>query len=135
MTDNYVILMQWVMCPRYTETWPDYVHQELSRTINNIQAVRIIQRTQHYYFQDIYGHSDITLRFEGLVETVSRYDATDPRDRIYAMGNMIVDSDQWFEVDYRVAWEILVSYQLEQSLKLVACYMRYFCRLLLFLAI
>lgn len=97
------------MSPRYTETWPDYVHKELSRTLNNIQAVRIIQRVRHHYFQDLYGHSDINLGFEGLVANVSRYEATDPRDRIYAMGNIIVDSDQWFEVDYRIPWEILVS--------------------------
>lgn len=113
MTDNCLTTVQWIMCPRYTETWPDYIHPELSRTINNIQAVRIIQRARHYYFQNLYGHTDITLGFEGLVETVSRYDATDPRDRIYAMGNMIVDSDQWFEVDYRVPWEILVSCRLK----------------------
>ncbi|KAI1200645.1 hypothetical protein F5X97DRAFT_331832 [Nemania serpens] len=104
-----IFALAWIMCPRYTETWPDYIHPELSRTINNIQAVRIIQRARHYYFQNLYGHTDITLGFEGLVETVSRYDATDPRDRIYAMGNMIVDSDQWFEVDYRVPWEILYT--------------------------
>lgn len=97
------------MCPIYTETWPTYVHQQLSRTINNIQAVRIIQRSRHYYFQEQYGYTNIVLGFEGLVESVSRYEATDPRDRIYAMGNIIADSDRWFEVDYRIPWQILVS--------------------------
>ncbi|KAI0875901.1 hypothetical protein GGS24DRAFT_453278 [Hypoxylon argillaceum] len=106
--DN-IFALAWIMSPRYTETWPDYVHKELSRTLNNIQAVRIIQRVRHHYFQDLYGHSDINLGFEGLVANVSRYEATDPRDRIYAMGNIIVDSDQWFEVDYRIPWEILYT--------------------------
>ncbi|KAI0429442.1 hypothetical protein F5Y09DRAFT_310254 [Xylaria sp. FL1042] len=106
--DN-IFALAWVMCPRYTETWPDYVHQRLSRTINNIQAVRIIQKARHYYFQDTYGPTDIALGFEGLVDSVSRYEATDPRDRIYAMGNIVADSDQWFEVDYRVPWQILYT--------------------------
>ncbi|KAI0804300.1 hypothetical protein GGR55DRAFT_659452 [Xylaria sp. FL0064] len=106
--DN-IFALAWVMCPRYTETWPDYIHQRLSRTINNIQAVRIIQKARHYYFQDTYGPTDIALGFEGLVDSVSRYEATDPRDRIYAMGNIIADSDQWFEVDYRVPWQILYT--------------------------
>ncbi|KAI1128964.1 hypothetical protein F5Y10DRAFT_162906 [Nemania abortiva] len=106
--DN-IFALAWIICPRYTETWPDYIHPQLSRTINNIQAVRIIQRARHYYFQDAYGRSDIMLSFGGLIENVSRYEATDPRDRIYAMGNIIVDSDQWFEVDYRVPWEVLYA--------------------------
>ncbi|KAI0114362.1 hypothetical protein GGR51DRAFT_546509 [Nemania sp. FL0031] len=106
--DN-IFALAWIMCPRYTESWPDDLHSQLTRTINNIQAIRIIQRARHYYFQDAYGHSDIMLSFEGLIETVSRYEATDPRDRIYAMGNIIVDSNQWFEVDYRVPWEILYT--------------------------
>jgi len=97
------------MCPRYTETWPDYVHERLSATINNIQAVRIIQRSRHYYFQERYGPSDVALGFEGLIEYVSRYQATDARDRVYAMGNIIADGHHWFEVDYRVPWQILVS--------------------------
>ncbi|KAJ3577518.1 hypothetical protein NPX13_g3047 [Xylaria arbuscula] len=106
--DN-IFALAWVMCPRYTETWPVYVHQQLSRTINNIQAVRIIQKSRHYYFQEHYGDTNIALGFEGLVENVSRYEATDPRDRIYAMGNIIVDSDLWFEVDYRIPWQILYA--------------------------
>ncbi|KAI0908323.1 hypothetical protein F4823DRAFT_640312 [Ustulina deusta] len=106
--DN-IFALAWIMCPRYTETWPDYVHQQLSRTINNIQAVRIIQKARHYYFQGEYGHTDIALSFAGLVDSVSRYEATDPRDRIYAMGNIIADSDQWFEVDYHVPWQILYT--------------------------
>ncbi|KAF2968708.1 hypothetical protein GQX73_g4904 [Xylaria multiplex] len=104
-----IFALAWIMCPRYTETWPDRIQEDLSRTINKIQAVRLIQRARHYYFQDTYGHTDISLSFEGLVAFVSRYEATDPRDRIFAMGNMIVDSDQWFEVDYRVPWQILYT--------------------------
>ncbi|KAI8626514.1 hypothetical protein F5Y19DRAFT_445920 [Xylariaceae sp. FL1651] len=104
--DN-IFALAWVMCPRYTETWPDYIHQKLSRTINNIQAVRIIQRARHYYFQDTYGRTDTSLSFERMVEFVSRYEATDPRDRIYAMGNIVADSKDWFEVDYRIPWQIL----------------------------
>ncbi|KAK5633759.1 hypothetical protein RRF57_009473 [Xylaria bambusicola] len=104
-----IFALAWIMCPRYTETWPAYVHQQLSRTINNIQAVRIIQKCRHYYFQDQYGETDIALGFEGLVDSVSRYEATNPRDRIYAMGNIVADSHQWFEVDYRVPWEILYT--------------------------
>ncbi|KAI1299571.1 hypothetical protein F5Y03DRAFT_365783 [Xylaria venustula] len=106
--DN-IFALAWVMCPRYTETWPDYIHPQLSRTINNIQAVRIIQKARHIYYQDTYGPTDVTLGFEGLVDSVSRYEATDARDRIYAMGNMIGDSDQWFEVDYRIPWQILFT--------------------------
>ncbi|KAI8953105.1 hypothetical protein F4801DRAFT_588491 [Xylaria longipes] len=106
--DN-LFALAWIMCPRYTETWPDYVHEQLSQTINNIQAVRIIQKARHYHFQDLYGQNDIALGFEGLVESVSRYEATNPRDRIYAMGNIIANTDQWFEVDYRVPWEILYT--------------------------
>ncbi|KAI0399354.1 hypothetical protein F4802DRAFT_51092 [Xylaria palmicola] len=101
--------LAWIMCSRYTETWPDYVHPQLSRTINNIQAVRIIQKARHYHFQDKYGPTDISLGFEGLVESVSRYEATDPRDRIYAMGNIIGNTTQWFEVDYRIPWQILYT--------------------------
>lgn len=97
------------MCPRYTETWPDYIHEKLDRTINNIQAVRIIQKARHYHFQDVYGPVDFNLGFEGMVESVSRYEATDPRDRIYAMGNIIANPEQWFDVDYRIPWQILVS--------------------------
>ncbi|KAI0467691.1 hypothetical protein F4859DRAFT_525119 [Xylaria cf. heliscus] len=103
------LVMRWIMCPRYTESWPDYIHEELSRTINNIQAVRIIQKARHYHFQEVYGRSDAGLGFESLVESVSRYEATNPRDRIYAMGNIIANTDQWFEVDYRVPWEILYA--------------------------
>ncbi|KAJ2977554.1 hypothetical protein NUW58_g7775 [Xylaria curta] len=106
--DN-IFALAWIMCPRYTEQWPDCVQQMLNRTINNIQAVRIIQRVRHYYFQDVYGPTETVLGFEGLVESVSRYEATDPRDRIYAMGNIIAHSDQWFEVDYRVPWQILYT--------------------------
>ncbi|KAI1749509.1 hypothetical protein F4782DRAFT_513417 [Xylaria castorea] len=106
--DN-LFALAWIMCPKYTETWPDYVHEQLSRTINNIQAVRIIQKARQYHFQGVYGQTDIALSFEGLIESVSRYEATNPRDRIYAMGNIIVDTAQWFEVDYRVPWEILYA--------------------------
>ncbi|KAI1419424.1 hypothetical protein F5Y12DRAFT_778060 [Xylaria sp. FL1777] len=114
--DN-IFALAWIMCPRYTETWPDYMHQQLSRTINNIQAIRIIQKARHYYFQDIYGHTSISLSFEGLVDSVSRYEATDPRDRIYAMGNIIADSDRWFEVDYRIPWQILYTDIAQRFLK------------------
>ncbi|GAW24724.1 hypothetical protein ANO14919_143160 [Xylariales sp. No.14919] len=106
--DN-IFALAWIMCPRYTETWPDYIQNQLSRTINNIQAVRIIQKARHYHFQDVYGPTKIALSFEGLVINVSRYEATDPRDRIYAMGNIIVDSSQWFKVDYRIPWQVLYT--------------------------
>ncbi|KAI1813225.1 hypothetical protein GGS20DRAFT_577762 [Poronia punctata] len=106
--DN-LFALAWLLCPPYTETWPDYVHHRLSRTINNIQAVRIIQRVRHHYFQDKYGPTDLALSFENLVEYVSRYEATDARDRVYAMGNIIQDGNQWFDVDYRVPWQILYT--------------------------
>ncbi|KAI0967196.1 hypothetical protein F4678DRAFT_475412 [Xylaria arbuscula] len=106
--DN-IFALAWIMCPRYTETWPEYIHPQLSRTINNIQAVRIIQKARHVYYQDTYGPTNTVLGFEGLVDSVSRYEATDARDRIYAMGNMIGDSNQWFEVDYRIPWQILYA--------------------------
>ncbi|GAP86951.1 putative heterokaryon incompatibility protein [Rosellinia necatrix] len=106
--DN-IFALAWIMCPKYTETWPDYIHQKLSRTVNNIQAVRIIQKARHYHFQETYGPTDIGLGFEGLINTVSRYEATDPRDRIFAMGNMIINSGEWFEVDYRIPWQILYT--------------------------
>ncbi|KAI1173251.1 hypothetical protein F4777DRAFT_589985 [Nemania sp. FL0916] len=104
-----IFALAWIMGPRYTETWPDYVHSQLDSIINVIVAVRGIQRARHYYFQDRYGKSSNVVGFGALVENVSRYEATDPRDRIYAMGNILADSKDWFDVDYRVPWEVLYT--------------------------
>ncbi|KAI0195469.1 hypothetical protein F4808DRAFT_452851 [Astrocystis sublimbata] len=101
--------LAWIMCPRYTETWPDHVQKYLSRTLYNTQAVRLIQQARHCHLADVYGQSDYSLSIEGFVETVHRYGATNPRDRMYAMGNMVDDSHKWFEIDYKIPWESLYA--------------------------
>ncbi|KAI1322375.1 hypothetical protein F5Y16DRAFT_42009 [Xylariaceae sp. FL0255] len=106
--DN-IFSLAWLMCPRRTESWPSHIHERLDQTINNAQAVRIIQRVRHYYFPELYGHSDVSPSFENLVENVSRYEVTDARDRIYAMGSMVEDGSNWFEVDYRIPWQVLYA--------------------------
>ncbi|KAI1493946.1 heterokaryon incompatibility protein-domain-containing protein [Biscogniauxia mediterranea] len=106
--DN-ILSLAWIMEPRKTETWPGFTTYNMNNTINNIQAVKGIQRVRRKYFQHIYGQTEGMLSFEALVANSSRYGATDPRDRVYALRNVTTDSEEWISVDYRTPWEIVYA--------------------------
>ncbi|KAI5917519.1 heterokaryon incompatibility protein-domain-containing protein [Camillea tinctor] len=106
--DN-ILALAWIMEPRKTETWPDFIPHSMNNTINNIEAVKGIQKARRKYFQNIYGRTEGTLSFEALVANSSRYGATDPRDRVYALWNVTTDAEEWVSIDYRVPWEIVYA--------------------------
>ncbi|KAI1501673.1 heterokaryon incompatibility protein-domain-containing protein [Biscogniauxia marginata] len=104
-----LLALAWIMEPRQTDTWPDFIAHTMDNTLNHILAVKEIQKVRRKHFQLVYDESQTNVSFETLVINSCRYGATDPRDRIYALQNMAMDSDKWVNVDYTVPWEIVYA--------------------------
>ncbi|KAI1341021.1 heterokaryon incompatibility protein-domain-containing protein [Xylariaceae sp. FL0016] len=115
--DN-VFALAWIMEPRTTTTWPGALQERLESTLKKLQAVRLIQEVRHVLFHDMYGPSTWSSNsFQQLVFYAVQYDSTDPRDKIYAMQNLADDSENWFQVDYRIPWQILYANVAKRFLK------------------
>ncbi|KAI0476418.1 hypothetical protein GGR56DRAFT_693877 [Xylariaceae sp. FL0804] len=89
--------LAWLMQPRVTGTWPGSLHERLGDTLDKLHAVRIIQHMRHAHLRSEADRPRFT--FEEALAAASQYDATDPRDKIYALQNLAEDSTEW-QVEY-----------------------------------
>ncbi|KAI0118583.1 heterokaryon incompatibility protein-domain-containing protein [Hypoxylon sp. NC0597] len=109
--DN-VYALAWVLTPRSIEVYPDYISDDQNSTLNNLAAIQHIQRRRRQLYGDSHWHEKGRKNispFSSCIADVSRFGATDPRDKMYALQCFAEDANEWFEVDYRVPWEILYT--------------------------
>ncbi|KAI6084537.1 heterokaryon incompatibility protein-domain-containing protein [Hypoxylon rubiginosum] len=108
--DN-VFALAWMLLPRSVGLYPDYIADDLNRTLNNISAVENIQRRRRRLFGDLYQTRG-DLIFQPLISRLvnsCRFGATDPRDKLYSLQYFAEDADMWFDIDYGVPWQILYA--------------------------
>ncbi|KAI0835320.1 heterokaryon incompatibility protein-domain-containing protein [Hypoxylon sp. FL0890] len=109
--DN-VYALAWMVTPRSVEVYPDYISENQNGILNNLAAIQHIQRRRRQQFGDSHWHEKGRTNispFSACIADVGRFGATDPRDKMYALQCFAEDSNEWFEVDYRVPWEILYT--------------------------
>ncbi|KAI1653373.1 heterokaryon incompatibility protein-domain-containing protein [Daldinia decipiens] len=105
--DN-VFLLAWMILPSNITLYPDYILDDLDRTLDNITAVQYIQRRRKRLFQDIAeGINKSAWSLVTYLGYTSRLSSTDPRDKLYALQHVAQDANTWFKVDYRVPWQLL----------------------------
>ncbi|KAI1760717.1 heterokaryon incompatibility protein-domain-containing protein [Hypoxylon sp. FL1150] len=108
--DN-IFALAWILLPRSVGLYPDYILDDLNRTLNNISAVENIQRRRRRLFGDLYQTRG-DLIFQPLISRLinsCRFGATDPRDKLYSLQYFAEDADMWFDIDYGVPWQILYA--------------------------
>ncbi|KAI1775572.1 heterokaryon incompatibility protein-domain-containing protein [Hypoxylon cercidicola] len=108
--DN-IFALAWMLLPRSIGLYPDYISEDLNRTLNNISAVENIQRRRRRLFGDLYQTRG-DLIFQPLISRLvnsCRFGATDPRDKLYSLQYFTEDADMWFDIDYGVPWQILYA--------------------------
>ena len=99
--------LAWFIHPRQVGDYPEYVEAALGTLFHNLTAILEIQKFRIRTFNDTYKASRTAIYLLETLQSVRRFGATDPRDKVYAMQNLATDSDQWLEVDYRVPWQIV----------------------------
>ncbi|XXG94923.1 hypothetical protein Hte_001182 [Hypoxylon texense] len=108
--DN-IFALAWMLLPRSIGLYPDYIPDDINRTLNNISAVENIQRRRRRLFGDLY-QTRPDLIFQPLISRLvnsSRFGATDPRDKLYSLQYFAEDADTWFDIDYGIPWQILYA--------------------------
>ncbi|KAI0173430.1 heterokaryon incompatibility protein-domain-containing protein [Hypoxylon sp. FL1284] len=108
--DN-IFALAWMLLPRSIGLYPDYIADDLNRTLNNISAAENIQRRRRRLFGDVYQTRG-ELIFQPLISRLvnsSRFGATDPRDKLYSLRYFAEDADAWFDIDYGVPWQVLYA--------------------------
>ncbi|KAI1414373.1 hypothetical protein F5Y13DRAFT_159446 [Hypoxylon sp. FL1857] len=101
-----------MVTPRSIEVYPDYISEDQNGTLNNLAAIQHIHRRRRQLFGDSHWHEKGRKNispFSSCIADVGRFGATDPRDKMYALQCFAADANEWFEIDYRVPWEILYT--------------------------
>ncbi|KAI2608974.1 heterokaryon incompatibility protein-domain-containing protein [Hypoxylon fragiforme] len=111
---GHVFAVAWILVPRNIGLYPDYITDDLDRTLNNLTAIESIHRQRQNRFG--FMVNDLASRGVGLVPLLvttlvlaTRLGATDPRDKLYSTKYLTVDADTWFAVDYSVPWQVLYA--------------------------
>ncbi|KAI1642464.1 heterokaryon incompatibility protein-domain-containing protein [Daldinia loculata] len=105
--DN-IFSLAWMILPSNITLYPDYILDDLDRTLNNITAVQYIQRRRKRLLQDITeGINKLAWSLVTCLSYTSRLGSTDPRDKLYALQHIAQDASTWFRVDYGVPWQLL----------------------------
>ncbi|KAI1372158.1 heterokaryon incompatibility protein-domain-containing protein [Hypoxylon crocopeplum] len=108
--DN-IYALAWMLLPRSIGLYPDWISDDMNRTLDNIFAIQSIQRRRRRLFADVYLPGK-DLPFSPLITYLahsSRFGATDPRDKLFSLQYFAEDASTWFEVDYGVPWQILYA--------------------------
>ncbi|KAI0378220.1 heterokaryon incompatibility protein-domain-containing protein [Hypomontagnella monticulosa] len=108
--DN-IFALGWTLLPRSIGLYPDWIQDDMNRTLDNIFAIQNIQRRRRSLFADFYTPGQY-LPFLPLITYLAnsnRFGATDPRDKLFSLKYFADDVDAWFEIDYKVPWQILYA--------------------------
>ena len=112
-TFDQVFAIAWLLSPRWTTLWPDWVTEDFLVVEPSLLACNTIQ-THRIRNQQIRegANNRLSAPFHLLLEGSSHCQATDPRDKIYALRNLATDllSDDWVpKPDYERPWEDLYT--------------------------
>ncbi|KAI2641412.1 heterokaryon incompatibility protein-domain-containing protein [Hypomontagnella submonticulosa] len=108
--DN-IYALGWILLPRSIGLYPDWIQDDMNRTLDNIFAIQHIQRRRRSLFADVYTPGQY-LPFQPLITYLGnshRFGATDPRDRLFSLQYFADDVSTWFEIDYKVPWQVLYA--------------------------
>ncbi|RSL46492.1 hypothetical protein CEP54_013834 [Fusarium duplospermum] len=115
---NAIFALGWIMQPPRTTFWPDYLPYTYEESKNNLMAMNNIQIYKVKAFPSCYslnGYNGRTRSFLTLLLYTSRFAATDPRDKIFALsglhlGSILPGSHDWIpKADYTIPWEVLYT--------------------------
>ncbi|KAI1383847.1 heterokaryon incompatibility protein-domain-containing protein [Hypoxylon trugodes] len=99
-----------MILPKNIGLYPDYISDDLNRMLNSILAIQHIQRRRKRLLQDLNGGSNKShWSLATFLNYTNRLGATDPRDKLYALQYIAQDASTWFQVDYKIPWQILYA--------------------------
>ena len=113
-----IFALAWLFLPRKTIAWPDWFMSDnpvmgYNDLEPNLMTVLNIQRSRLRIEQEQSGSDFVSLTsLDTLLGQSSRLQATDPRDKIYAMRNLAADleRDDWApKPDYMITWQNLYT--------------------------
>lgn len=113
-----IFALAWLLLPRRTMAWPDWLMSDNAAMgwqdlEPNLITVLSIQRSRLRMEQDQNGLDFVSLtNLDTLLQQSSRLQATDPRDKVFAMRNLVNDleRDDWApKPDYMITWQNLYT--------------------------
>ncbi len=112
-TFDQLFAIAWLLSPRWTMLWPDWVTEDFLVVEPGLQACSRIQ-THRIRNQQIReeANNQLAAPFHLLLGGSLHCQATDPRDKIYALRNLASDllTDDWVpKPDYERSWEDLYT--------------------------
>ncbi|KAL2210017.1 hypothetical protein CC79DRAFT_1330437 [Sarocladium strictum] len=122
---SQVFSLAWILLPAYTIEWPDYLPYPFTTVQRKLRAIVSIQSWRTSLFpvdpESTYSH---TSSLVSLLWQTQNYEATDPRDKIFALQNLCfnvayqssnperfrVAYPNWApEPNYETPWEVLYT--------------------------
>lgn len=104
---SQVFSLAWILLPAYAKEWPDYLPYSFTTVQRKLRAIVSIQSWRTSLFpidpQSPYTHSASLVT---LLWPAQNYEATDPRDKIFALQNLCfnVAYHSWNPERFRVAY-------------------------------
>lgn len=101
--------LAWIMNPRSPGAYPGFADKMYVKLMGSIAALTYIEvyRVRSTLIAGSHNRTHHPRLFEQL-DTYRSLEATDPRDKVYALLNLAVDSTIWVpQVDYEIPWQLL----------------------------
>lgn len=110
-----IFALAWLFLPKHTMAFPDWVTVDYSKLEPHLTSITRIQSYRIREQQIRLGESTTVFSFLSLLHLSQRLQATDPRDKIFAMRNLASDLKEplyqdWApKPDYRISWQSLYA--------------------------
>ncbi|KAJ1323322.1 HET domain-containing protein [Microdochium nivale] len=106
---DYIWALAWIMLPRRPGLYPDFADDLYTTLMGHLGAVYYVQ--VHRLRGSKAGKSAAPLEtlFDQL-DTFRNLSATNPRDKVYALLNLVCDGNTWVppeKISYKIPWELL----------------------------